>query len=809
MRDQTFSKKFFERIRLRLSNSLSADDPMQHIESVMDTLDIGDLGETFFDVIWDPTFFRDEMDGSQSLGSMITFTGSVDAAWAGTSREYAERMWPETGLTTLRAIENSKKRDGIGYSFDGDFGVDARWGYVKVQGSKRQTVAVAQQLAWMMSVFRARGARDSDKKHYSHYQIDVQHTNRVSLSLLPLEEVHEDDASCWLPLLHGSVISHGFPIPQRGHEAGVEMSLDVIVHLAGLEYPVHIKDVTILKGWSTLLYPVGASSDFGSLQWHLVACDDPDDPRLVQALSSVSYVANWRDVGLDSIRTSRSFVGYCKSARILLGTEYFKPQYSEDKSGALVESSRMFWQKKVTVNIGTSGMGAFGLEAAGEIGFTRTAIASMAARENFDRVLDLSRRTPMIMYDVTDCTAWLVPEISVVLHMARSWFLERQDLAENEVKKLPSATLSEDGASAALEAIANHKSLELKRNTGASTWKFMDIVKDSVRLLKACRDTKDRTQSSSSVSWLLSWFQSPRLYGWDMADLIDGRDYTSRKEILVHKNHNNKWISSIANHPDVLVIFCANIAAPIMPAKPEKICRKWNPIPSGKNYLVASVQSLKDVARHCNGGDDGRKVTEQCYWSRPRGTNPWAVCDYESSKGCNRLQELVEKDPKRPVKLYQHGAVIFGGSALPRKKCRPSEKLSPEKGSGAIDSVSDEATDKTLLETLPLVEDQRDQQPPEPDEDDNDQALIAVSPPDGDTQQSESFEDECRAIAAALAQRHDRHETSVDLNELIKEGRTIYEQFRQQGLKLQKQRLLVDEMSMLLGSTPESAQGSS
>ena len=142
----------------------------------------------------------------------------------------------------------------------------------------------------------------------------------------------------------------------------------------------------------------------------------------------------------------------------------------------------------------------------------------------------------------------------------------------------------------------------------------------------------------------------------------------------------------------------------------------------------------------------------------------------------------MEKDPRRPVKLYQHGVVIFGGSALPRKKCRPSEKLKPGKGSGGINGVSDEATGKTLLESLPLLplgEGQRDQQPPEKSGNDNDQALIAVSPPDAETQQSESFEDECRAIAAALEQWHDRHELSADLDELIKEGRMIYEQFRQ------------------------------
>ncbi len=775
----------------------------------MDSLEIGDLGTTFFDVTWDLEYFMAEMDESQSLGSMITFTGSVDASWAATSRQYVERIWPETGLTTLNAIEKPIKRDETGYSFDGDFGVEARRGYVKVQGSKRQAVDVAQQLAWMMSVFRTRKDRDSDRKHYSHFEIDVQHTNRISLSPLPLEEAPESNASCWLPLLHGSVISHGFPIPQRDHEVGVEMSLDAIVPLAGIQYPVHIKDVTVLKGWSTLLYPVKASLDFGSIQWHLVACEDPDDPRILQALSSVSYVGNWRDVGLNSIRMSRSFVGYCSSANIHLGTKLFEPQSSEDKSGALVESSRMFWQKKVTVNMGTSGMGAFGFGAAGEIGFTRTAVASMAARENFDRVLDLSRRTPVMMYDVANCTAWLVPETNVVLHMTRSWFLEREDLTENEIEKLPFITASEDGGSAAMEAIANHKSLQLKRNTGTSTWKFMDIVKDSVRLLKACRETTDRAQSSSSVSWLLSWVQSPRLYGWDMADMIEGRDHTSRKEISVHKNPKDKWISSIANHPDVLLLFCKRLNAPIRPVQPEQICREWNPMPSGQNYLVASVQSLKDLARHCNGGDSGRQLTDKCYWSRPSGTKPWAVCDYESQIGCKRLQEVVDKDPTRPVKLPRGGAVVFGSNPSPRKKCPPPKASDPKKNMVVSDkAVGDTSTESPPLELLSGGQ-RDDQQSPEPSNDDTGQQLIpASSSPDNETQQSGSFEEDCRAVTAALAQRHDKHEASIDLDDLIKEGRAMYNRYQQQARKLQKQKTLVVEMSMVLGSMSENAQES-
>lgn len=787
---------------------------MQHIESVMDSLEFVDLGETFFDVAWDHTYFQDEMDKSQRLGSMITFTGSVDAAWAATSKEYVEKIWPETGMVTLSAIEKAMKQDKIGCyyetfsSFDGDFGVEVRRSrgpQIKVQGSKRQTVQVAQQLAWMMGVFQTRKDRDSDKTMYSHFQIDNQDTDRFSLSPLPLKEASESNASCWPSLLHGGVISHGFPIPQRGSEVGVEMSLDAIIPLAGIQYPVHIQDVTIMKGWSTLLYPVKASVDFGSIQWHLVACDVPDDPRILQALSSVAYVANWKDVGLDSIRMSRSFIGFCDSANIHLGTKMFEPQRSEDVSGALIETSRAFWQKKVTVNMGTAGMGAFGFGAAGEIGFTKTTVARMAERENFDKVLDLSRGTAVIMYDVATSLAWLVPEISVVLHMTRSWFLERKDLARNEIEKLPSAAIAEDGGSAAMNAIRKHQSLDLERTGGTSTWKFMDIVKDSVRLLRACRDTKDRSQSSSSVSYLLSRVQSPRLYGWDMADMIDGRDNTSRKEISVHKNSNDRWVTSIANHPDVLLLFCRNIAAPIRPAQPEQTCRKWNPMPSGENYLVASVQSLKDLARHCNGGDKGRKLTDKCYWSRPSGSNPWGPCDYESRKGCNRLQQIVDQNPNRPVKLHDGGAIVFGRNASPRKRCRLPKSSSPEKGLVATDGISDETAGSISTMSLPfdsLSVSQRDQRIPVT-VDDNDRAPVPVSSSGGEMHQGLSFEEDCRAIAAALAQRHDKQPSPVEIDELIQEGRAIYDQFRHQAQKLQKQKVLVDEMLPILRSTKE------
>ena len=74
------------------------------------------------------------------------------------------------------------------------------------------------------------------------------------------------------------------------------------------------------------------------------------------------------------------------------------------------------------------------------------------------------------------------------------------------------------------------------------------------------------------------------------------------------------------------------------------------------------------------------------------------------------------------------------------------------------------------------------------------------------TQKSPSFDQDYRAMAAALALRQNSHQSPADLDELVQEGRLICDQFRRQAQKLQKQKILVDEMLTLLGSPVESVE---
>ena len=618
------------------------------------------------------------MEESQSLGSMITFTGSVDASWGTTSEEYMEKTWPGSGIKTLKAMETCMKNHLERHDFKRSRGItmvaaadDTSLTEIRVRGSKPEIVQIAQQLAWMMSAFQIQSETIPSDNIYSHFKMEVYNKSKYLLYQSPLKKAPYSHASCWLSMLHGSVIAHGFPIPARGSEMGVEISLAAIFALADIQYPVHIKGVTFLKGWSTLIYPVGASEDFDTIQWHIVRSDDPDDVRLKPNKAPVGNTADWKDVGVESIRKSRSFIGYCRNANIHLGTSSFKAQIPEEKCGASSVKSKWLWHNKITVSMAPNVLGAGGPGIGGEIGLHKRARAKMAESDNFNKILVGSAHTPVIMYDVSTSTGWLVPEIRIALHLARSWLIERGHLTELALKKISSASLSETGGSSALDTITTNKTLQLDRTEEGLTWRFYEIVKDAVRTLRACRDTHSREESSESSTWFFKWFHPPRIYGWDIADLMEERVSIPRKEVAIRKSPKEKWISAIANHPDVLILFCDNIQPPIQPAEPEKICRKWQPVPSGEYYLVASVLSLKYLASYCNGtAKNLRKVTESCSWIQPSGSHPWAECDYESEYGCDRLQRLEDSPSNRTAKLYKDGAVVFGVNPRPPKKCR-------------------------------------------------------------------------------------------------------------------------------------------
>ena len=104
------------------------------------------------------------MSKGQTLGSMLTVTGTSDSPWATTCNEYMQWMWPNTGMTVLCALQRVAMGREESSACHGDFGIEidvrpiplggSLESRVRVQGSREEIVQVAQQLAWIATIFR-------------------------------------------------------------------------------------------------------------------------------------------------------------------------------------------------------------------------------------------------------------------------------------------------------------------------------------------------------------------------------------------------------------------------------------------------------------------------------------------------------------------------------------------------------------------------------------------------------------------------------------------------------------------------------
>ena len=140
----------------------------------------------------------------------------------------------------------------------------------------------------------------------------------------------------------------------------------------------------------------------------------------------------------------------------------------------------------------------------------------------------------------------------------------------------------------------------------------------------------------------------------------------------------------------------------------------------------------------------------------------------------------------------------------PQERCQTPGASTSDKGSVGIGGgVQDETAGNISIKPLasdPPSLSQTDEPSPKPI-DDSDGASCSVSLSCREVQQHPSIEEICRARAVALAQRQSRHQSPSELNQLILEGQLIYDQFRRQAQKLQKEKVLVDEMLTILGSS--------
>ncbi|ERF70613.1 hypothetical protein EPUS_02479 [Endocarpon pusillum Z07020] len=631
-----------------------------------------------FQVSWDPQGFLQSQFGNRAprIGSLVALTGSALYAQATTCSEYLQTNWPRSGsfvLSTLQKIIDPGK--GMGSKEHRDYtgsldGLDLRMAFrslaagneaskrnlfVDARGAAEMLVELAQQLAWIGAVLRP--SPYDEKLAYCKAAI------QSSGSIIPCfaitfqcERLHPTENPCWLPLFCGASIARDFPIPDRQEEMGLEIPLEIMMGIAGVRHVVEYEGGVVMKGFSIMFVPMRRSGN--RVQWHLISspnCDTRLSYRDV--LDRCQDRASLNEVDLGSLRTTRAIVGWCSAASSLLGSD--TANYGNiDYSGANDADTPL----KL---------------AGGVLGFQHLGVAqfdfTLGPKDGkchfqrsgpYQRIISAAEKTPVVLYDTAEKRAWLVPASGVMLHMAHH--RNRLELFETNGKRVKLLATGPAGPSAK-EILLKCASMDLS-NCGEYTFKDMVInIWSQLEFLIDQNVRRDRTPGTAVTGKLRDV-----IHGFEFKAVVEERSPFRRKQKTIGKT-NGGW-PALVRDIDALVLFAngyEDIIRPQTNNNNQSLCSLWRTVPKWKDYLAASVKTLKDLYDVAGCRLDQTYLTStHLQWHRGN-SSLFEPCQTPEAYRCQciRLQQIVPKSAigrvVPPGLLVDDAAVIFGQSTSP------------------------------------------------------------------------------------------------------------------------------------------------
>ncbi|KAL2076205.1 hypothetical protein VTL71DRAFT_1148 [Oculimacula yallundae] len=626
-------------------------------------------GRAKFRVLWEAKDFLEEQFGfsnKYSLGSVITLTGTGRYAQAITVEQYLRLNWPDTGLNTLKLIEklivvgwDNKKMLARHDGYDGGifFYNGKRHLTVEVEDTHDVVVEIAQQLAWLGCVLRS-----SKNGKVGRTQVRFR-TRRFSASArfeLTFEagSIPTTEDCCWHDLFVNPSIAYNFPIPSRGGELGLEISVPMMAALGGASRAIEFEGGLLIKGFSSAFVPLAKSGD--SIQWHYIRNEDGSRLSYPEAVKRCPGRALLDTIDQDALTSSRAFLGWWDETTTHLGT-------------ADVNYDNLDWsptrecRRSTNFSGGSIGFQNFGT---GEINFSvgpKDSKLHISRTGSYEKIVDYASITPTVLYDSVECRGWLVPASAVIAHIVQKSHARKPfRVAGKRIDITPVDPTSDVFEGARHMLLANAKIMLRGSEDAPSEFCFEHAVLDIWTLLECImdRDVKRETSAEIEVGMPLS----KTLRGWEFMDLVVERSPLRQKEADI-KSTSGNWID-LAADINAIVLFASGFEDVIRPAEDSTngICHSWKQVPKGMDYLVAGVSMLNSLYEQA-----GSRLTKEhltsthIQWSR--GPMLFEKCQHDGQFRCtcDRLQTLVSKSRfltvKSPGPLSEHGAVIFGQQA--------------------------------------------------------------------------------------------------------------------------------------------------
>jgi hypothetical protein len=493
-------------------------------------------------------------------------------------------------------------------------------------------------------------------------------SSHVSLAFTLLSEpLPELQHNCWQKLFQSCFVlddegnEHGDDEDNKQNEfngRGLELSFDLMTTLAAVEYPTTVHGGVVLVGYHTALIPVRVKYNY--VQFHLKVSKD----RQINPFE-LDCSPNLQDLDWDRFKSKRCFVGWCDSALINLGTSRLPPTVTY--SGARTKEKSL---QLSGVSTGFQFVSASPIQAGvnGQANFTFLSHRlHFRPASEYTKMLYDTAKDVVLISDVHHRRSWLVPKLSLMLHMAHVWFAENSGRSDISINPIPFAEPHDD-ESTVIRALEGQGDLAVC-GQGNDSFKLRSLLLGlSINLLASVHH---KAESTSKI-----------IYGFEFMDIIlePGRG-TPMKEVKIETSPS--WLV-LANLADAVII-CSKLGEAIAPA--QGCCRsneQCNTVPCGQDYLAAHLSCL-DRFRSRAGKEwfaldepnPGPLYQRKIHW-RVSG-NPFEACGHKVHsrdtcwRGANRLQNfdrkfvLLSKTSKEDHsgttgtrKLGIKGAVVFG-----------------------------------------------------------------------------------------------------------------------------------------------------
>lgn len=519
---------------------------------------------------------------------------------------------------------------------------------VVLTGTRKYLIKLTQQISWLSTAFRSFEERGVALSRFKIYQTT---SNALRLKVLKLEQVGEKSRSCWHPLFQGGVIAWGFPFRGRNGQSGIELPLGVMIELADIVGPVFYEGGIVLKGFSSIIFPVSRSdlsAEHGdnSIQWHSIHTLN-DSPANLSLLKNFENRWLCQPTEMDKLIHTRTFLGCYKKVIVHLATK--EVAYNIIEQSALRPSKPM--AELTGLNFGAGFNKIVALNSAAVFTIPKN-IRVQRKSDSYDQMLTFSSKMPVILYDTFDQRAWMVPALSVIYHMVHVWFSRHKDDFTTGINRPPYARAISNIGGEARDIISRSGGFHL----------YNSVEDEKPRLLSEhIKDYLLQFEQLMAVPPVHNSIGADKLTGWDLMDIISGEPLSTLSAPVGAKFQGN-WYSLIQNS-NMIVLFCKRLGDIIVPESEEQtVCAAWKAVPPGRDYLTATVHCLQKCSAYF---PDSNMFSKLIHRRRPTAGESNAIfadCSHENEAQCHRAQDLWSRDEASSTfpDLKLEGAVVFG-----------------------------------------------------------------------------------------------------------------------------------------------------